>query len=97
MAWRFVKQPNGLLARFSDIVDNFTHYNLTEAEAIEVACEYMSQTDAKIKVQAGLDDINPWTKEKGDGLSRWNKSCDTIKLIHGEAELQNILNEIEGT
>lgn len=28
MAWRIVRQPNGKLARFSDIVDNFTHTNI---------------------------------------------------------------------
>jgi hypothetical protein len=35
MAWRIVKQPNGLLARFSDVVDNFTAVDMTKQEAIE--------------------------------------------------------------
>jgi hypothetical protein len=42
MAWRIVKQPNGLYARFSDIVDNFTHYNMDRNEAIET---YMPKTE----------------------------------------------------
>lgn len=49
MGWRFVRQPNGLLARFSEIVDDFTHYDLTPAEALEVARDKMSDgAEAKV-------------------------------------------------
>lgn len=37
MAWRFIEQPNGKLARFSEVVDDFTHYDLTDAEAYKLA------------------------------------------------------------
>lgn len=30
MAWRIVKQPNGLFASFSDIVDHFTYTDMTQ-------------------------------------------------------------------
>ena len=33
MAWRFVRQPNGLLARHSDVVDHFTHINMSVEDA----------------------------------------------------------------
>lgn len=33
------RQPNGLLCRFSTVVDCITHYNLTEEEYIEMCAE----------------------------------------------------------
>lgn len=33
------KQPNGLLCRFSSVVDCISHYNLTEEEYIELCAE----------------------------------------------------------
>ncbi len=35
MTWRIVQQPNGKFGRFSEAVDDFTHMNLTESEAVE--------------------------------------------------------------
>ena len=85
MAWRIVKQPNGLLARFSDIVDDFTHINMSEAEALEVCREYLGIVEAEKKVLAGVQDWKPWTNGVlGSGLDRWSASIQTIKLVHGE-------------
>lgn len=39
MAWRLVKQPNGLFGVFSEIVDNFTQINLSELEASNYCAE----------------------------------------------------------
>lgn len=33
------KQPNGLYCRYSSIVDNITHHNMTEEEYIELCAE----------------------------------------------------------
>ena len=33
------RQPNGLLCRWSSIVDNLTHYNMTEEDYIEYCAE----------------------------------------------------------
>jgi len=97
MAWRFVRQPSGKLARFSDVVDNFTHYNLTKKQAIKVAQESnLSLDEATVKVQAGVDDIKPWTTTtKGGGLSRWNDSLETIERVHGKKELTKIKDMIK--
>ena len=85
MAWRIVKQPNGLLARFSDIVDDFTHMNMSEAEALEVCREYLGIVEAEKKVLAGVQDWKPWTNGVlGSGLDRWNESIKTIKSVHGK-------------
>ena len=40
------RQPNGLLCRFSSIVDTLTHYNMTEEEYIEY-CAEKAREDAK--------------------------------------------------
>lgn len=39
MPSRIVKQPNGLYACFSTIVDNFTAYGMTQTEAYELCRE----------------------------------------------------------
>lgn len=95
MAWRFVKQPNGKLARFDDPVDDFTYYDLTKEEAIEIAMESCGRSTAEKKVQAGYDDIEPWRLNvKGDGLSRWRHSLSTIASVHGYDTLKSTLEEM---
>lgn len=39
MAGFISRQPNGLLCRFSSVVDTITHYNMTEEEYIEMCAE----------------------------------------------------------
>lgn len=96
MAWRFVLQPNGKLARFSDVVDTFTHINLTEKEAFDVAFEEMGRKQSEDKVRAGIEDHPPYTRGvKGSGKQRWNDSIDRIKVIHGEDKLAEVLKEID--
>ena len=94
MAWRIVKQPNGLFARWSDIVDNFTDANASEQEALELCSEKMSAEEAHKKVQGAVDDLNSGGI-KGSGLDRWNDCLKTIKLIHGEQELADVLAYID--
>lgn len=87
MAWRMIKQPNGLLARFSEVVDNFTHVNLSVAEAIELCEEDMSADDAAQKVQRGIDSDNRWTEAIG-----------IIRRVHGDIEvfkLESLIREDE--
>lgn len=85
MAWRIVRQPNGLLARFSDVVDDFTHINMSETEALDVCKEEgCNEYEAVIKIKAGKEDHIPWTTAPGSGLDRWKDSIDTIKSCHGK-------------
>ena len=85
MAWRIVRQPNGLLARFSDIVDDFTHMGMTEKEALEVCRERLDDAGAELKVLAGVQDWEPWEiGKRGSGLDRWNESIKNITSVHGE-------------
>lgn len=86
MAWRIVKQPNGLLARFSEVVDDFTHYDMTEDEAMEVCQEVMDYLDACYKVARGLDDepLGGHRTFRGDGLNRFRYCIETIAAVHGK-------------
>jgi hypothetical protein len=97
MAWRFVKQPNGLLARFSDIVDNYTHVNMSTEEAISYCLknEDMGDLQASVKVETGVKDYGPFSTTVGTGHDRWDDCNEKIVSNHGPEELSKILKEIE--
>ena len=81
MPARFDLQPNGLLARFSTVVDNFTHIGLTPREAVEVAQEDgMSVEEARKKVRRGMD----------AGPERLTNDLGTVKAVHGDKEFDEI-------
>lgn len=85
MAWRIVKQPNSLFARFSDVVDDFTHMNMTKQEALNVCKEEgCNEYEANRKIKAGIEDHIPWTNKPGDGQSRWHDCIETIKICYGK-------------
>lgn len=90
MGWRIVKQPNGLLARFSEVVDDFTHYDMTEDEAIECCREWLGRDEAEEKVAKGLRDepCPPFVIASGkdDGLDRYRDAVATIRLVHGDEQ-----------
>lgn len=91
----FVRQPNGLLARFSTIPDGFTHTNLSEEGAIEVCIEDgMTRDDAVTKVLRGVRDEPLGGSLRSEQLlSRWHESLNTILLIHGTKALAEFLAE----
>lgn len=57
MAGFIAKQPNGLYCRYSSIVDNITHYNMTEEDYIELIVER-----AKEKAREILEHAEPFDK-----------------------------------
>ena len=56
------RQPNGLLCRFSSIVDTLTHYNMTEEEYIEY-CAEKAREDAKWRLEHNVKPFNLVIKE----------------------------------
>lgn len=96
MAWRIVKQPNGRLARFSDVVDNFTDVDMSEEEAIRLCHDEhgMSAAEANKKVKAGVDDLTPWTMTPGSGQDRWDDCLKTIRRVHGARAVTKLLKEM---
>lgn len=61
------RQPNGLLCRWSSIVDNITHYNMTEDEYIEYRAE-RAREDARNELKRNPYFIRPFSEilEKRD-------------------------------
>lgn len=85
---RFVRQPNGLLALFSDRVHNFTVYNMTPQDAADVAeSQGMTRDKAWTHIGCGIDDVQPWPQRTpGDGLSRWRLCLEIIRAVFGPEE-----------
>jgi hypothetical protein len=74
MGTRIITQPDGLFARFSEIVDHFTHTDMTHAEAVQCCVdEGLSNPEAIAKVARGS--ANP---------GRWNEAVAIIEAAHGE-------------
>lgn len=84
----FVLQPNGLLGRFSTVVDDFTHVNLTREEALEVYVEGELESvrrQAEAAVERGLKDELPHQHGNfGDGTARWKRAISTVQTRHGK-------------
>lgn len=72
----FLKQPNGLLARFHTGADEVTHWNLTRKEAISILLEE-ARADAEKRVQGAFDDAA--TRYTEDGESRWEACVELAK------------------
>lgn len=87
MGWRFVRQPNGLFARFSEIVDDFTDYDLSVAEAVFLCMSEhaLPKYVAEVKIQSAID---------SPGLNRWNEALETIEICHGKKHAIEIKTEI---
>lgn len=74
MAWRIVKQPNGLYARWSDAVDNFTDYDMTLREAKILCVRDYSMDDAEACKKISNADAEP---------ARFGDCVDTIFNLYG--------------
>lgn len=87
----FVRQPDGKLAEFSTVVDNFTAQDLSHEEALQ-CCNGMSWEDALEKVRRGEEDAQytggPQLNmdQEGNQLKRWEDCLGTILIVHGWEE-----------
>ena len=78
------RQPNGLLCRFSSVVDTLTHYNMTDEEYIE-SCAEKAREDAEWRLEhnvkpfnrviedfrpinASVEEFNVYLREMGSGI-----------------------------
>ena len=83
MGWRLVRQPNGLLAMFSDIVDDFTAYDMTDEEAF-IEC----------RDKGGVDVARQKIQRANEHPERFDDEIETIELIHGKAEAEKRRKEL---
>jgi hypothetical protein len=98
MGSRIIKQPNGKLARFSEVVDDFTHINMDVIEATRVCMEEgMSVEKANAVVGRGINDNSTLNgKTSGSGMERWNEALSIIKSNHGNLAVDRLMAEIKG-
>lgn len=82
MAGFISRQPNGLLCRFSSIVDTITHYNMTEEEYIEM-CAERAREEAREVLQNHLKPF-PWVE---DYFAPNNMSTEAFNKILEEMSL----------
>ncbi len=81
MAGFIARQPNGLLCRFSTIVDCPTHYNMTDEDYIRV-CQERAADEARDVLE---NHVKPFS---------WVKDYFRPANMN-EAEFQKILQEME--
>ncbi len=80
MANRIIKQPDGYYARFSEIVDDFTHYNYTSQGILDVYIEEYSVNEDVARSKLINAEENP---------DRFEEAMMLICSAHGkEIELQ---------
>lgn len=77
MGWRLVVQPNGLLARFSTVVDNFTDYDLLDHDVPDLCGNVAWLANQKIDAARA----NP---------NRFKEAIELITEVHGEAEADEV-------
>lgn len=98
MPSRVVRQPNGKLALFSTVVDDFTIMNATVEEMLAGLATEMSLDEAEGKIRRGLDDISEEIDNLRDfkGLRRWCEALRRILFYHGwetaEERIREVLN-----
>ena len=83
------KQPNGLYCRYSSIVDNITHHNMTEEDYIELCVERAKEQAKEIleKVKPFsevLKSLSPATKRDLRGMNKILKECGSEMLLKEE-------------
>jgi len=81
MGWKLVEQPNGLLSRWSDVVDNFTDYDMTEFDAYQLCRDEhgMMELPAANKIRRAREEP-----------SRFLVCLETIEAVHGDRERRKI-------
>lgn len=77
MAWRIVKQPNGLYARWSDVVDDFTHTGFNRASIVDVCRGHAGI--GKAEAEEKVDNADR------EELIRWPECLSTLRAL-GKAD-----------
>jgi predicted lactoylglutathione lyase len=75
MSFQIVQQPNGKFARFSSVVDTFTHMNMSAQEVLNECTEGpWSKVDVQQAIKDGLD----------AGSKAWDECIEKIKAYKKE-------------
>lgn len=98
------RQPNGLLCRWSSIVDNITHYNMTEEDYIEY-CAEKAREQARFELEDNPRFIRPFSEilEKRDkdlvlqclGAIENPEDFTADEIEESKAEMVRLLSEFD--
>lgn len=90
MANRAVLQPNGFVARFSDVVDHFTHFNLEPEQLVRFyANAFLESGDVHLRGSSYTQEqARKLAEEKvqrgiDEGKKRFAEEISTIRRVHG--------------
>lgn len=91
MAWRIIQQPNGLFARYSEVVDSITEYDMIPGEVIDLCMkEYgLSVDTAHWKLNQAM--LN---------TDRWQNALNSMRAVHGQGKanhLERVCSQMEKT
>lgn len=86
---QIIKQPNGKYCIFSIIVDDITHYNLTQSDIVELRVEKAKKSIEK-EVKEIVDKLEKGEKPYNHFTKSFDEAMNTIGNIHGEEEKQNM-------
>ena len=89
MGKQIIKQPNGKYLMFEHTVDNVTHYDMSVDEIIEVfVSEYTVDITAKVK--SIVSNLDTGGKPYFNNTMSYAKMLDTIEVVHGKKEMENV-------
>lgn len=97
MPTMIVRQPDGKLAAFSSVTEDFTAWDMSETEAFEYCREDLDlgRSDSEAKVRAGVEDHMPhMIGRPGSGTDRWRYSIETMALNKDRATVVARLQEM---
>jgi hypothetical protein len=93
----FVRQPNGLLARFSTRAGLLYEVDLSEADALAWYRRRMTDDEAPAKVRRAVsDEPIDGGSPAPDRLGRWRRCLDVIRAAHGPAAVALLLADHPG-
>jgi len=93
MGRHIIKQPNGLYAIWSTIVDNFIMTDATPEEYVDFRIEEETQ-----RIKKDLKEIFEKI-EKGERyhhtVYQWEEALKVLEEIHGKEEVNKLLEEVD--
>lgn len=92
-----VKQPNGLYASFSTIVDNFTAADQAHEDAFNYWLFEAGRVIAKNKIRNADTEARSSISESQEPLSRWRGALRTVLAVHGVTGLREALADFDMT
>lgn len=92
------RQPNGLLCRFSTVVDTVTNWNMTEEDYIvevQMGLYLRNRKEAEIEAKDIIDNyIQPFSEVIRRFLPYNNTRCEFLKLLREMGDTETKLEDL---